>query len=124
LGENQLYWLDKLHQTLRVGGFGAGALRNYLMEMRLLFHYYHEKDVEAITEMAAGFKSGVFTAHTLRHTFATHMLDNGCDIHTIKSLLGHSKIETTMVYLHLSQQRRSSLVSPLDALFTEIKHDC
>jgi site-specific recombinase XerD len=57
-----------------------------------------------------------FNTHTLRHSFATHMLDNGSDIHTIKELLGHSKIETTMVYLHLQSRKRYALVSPLDAL--------
>ena len=55
--------------------------------------------------------------HALRHSFATHMLDNGMDIFTIKELLGHSKIETTMVYLHLQTSKRNALVSPLDVLY-------
>jgi len=42
-----------------------------------------------------------YTSHTLRHSFASHMLDNGSNIHLIKTLLGQSKLETTMVYLHL-----------------------
>ena len=45
------------------------------------------------------------------------LLDAGVDIHTIKTLLGHSKLETTMVYLHLQTHKRLSLVSPLDALY-------
>ena len=57
-----------------------------------------------------------FSAHSLRHSFATHLLDQGIDIHTIKELLGHSKIETTMIYLHLQKKKRAALVSPLDAL--------
>jgi integrase/recombinase XerD len=79
----------------------------------------HNRSMQTIVNAAmvtAGFVSGQFTAHTLRHSFATHMLDNGCDIHTIKILLGHAKIETTMIYLHLTLQRRNSLVSPLDAM--------
>jgi integrase/recombinase XerD len=44
------------------------------------------------------------------------LLDNGTDIHTIKELLGHSKIETTMVYLHLTKQKIEKLVSPLDLI--------
>ena len=82
-------------------------------------HVIHERSVQTIVNSAmtkAGFKSGRFTAHTLRHSFATHLLDNGCDIHTIKILLGHSKIETTMIYLHLQQSKRNSIVSPLDKL--------
>lgn len=55
--------------------------------------------------------------HALRHSFATHLLDNGVDIFTIKELLGHSKIETTMVYLHLQTSKRNLLVSPLDILY-------
>ena len=57
-----------------------------------------------------------YSAHTLRHSFATHLLDAGVDIHTIKELLGHSSISTTMVYLHLMQSKRASLVSPFDAM--------
>lgn len=54
--------------------------------------------------------------HALRHSFATHSLDNGMDIFTIKELLGHSKIETAMIYLHLQSSKRNLLISPLDVL--------
>jgi len=64
----------------------------------------------------AGLEQYKFSAHSLRHSFATHLLDNGSDIHTIKELLGHSKIETTMIYLHLTKQKRETIISPLDVL--------
>lgn len=64
----------------------------------------------------AGLEQFNFSAHSLRHSFATHLLDHGVDIHTIKELLGHSKIETTMIYLHLQKKKRAALISPLDAL--------
>lgn len=64
----------------------------------------------------AGFQSGRFTAHTLRHSFATHMLNQGNNIHVIKTLLGHSKLETTMVYLHLQHHTQLGIVSPLEKL--------
>lgn len=67
----------------------------------------------------AGFPKGKFTAHSLRHSFATHLLDSGADIHTIKVLLGHSNIETTMVYLHLQKRKRAALISPFDQLAHE-----
>ena len=57
-----------------------------------------------------------YSAHTLRHSFATHLLDAGVDIHTIKELLGHNNISTTMVYLHLQQSKRAGLISPFDSL--------
>lgn len=60
-----------------------------------------------------------FSSHSLRHSFATHLLDQGNDIHTIKELLGHSKIETTMIYLHLQQKKRATLCSPLDFLLNQ-----
>lgn len=64
----------------------------------------------------AGFEKGRFSAHSLRHSFATHLLDSGVDLHSIKTLLGHSKIETTMVYLHLQKSKRAQIVSPFDLL--------
>lgn len=67
----------------------------------------------------AGLSDRHFSAHSLRHSFATHLLDSGVDIHTIKELLGHCNIETTMVYLHLTIQKREKLVSPLDLLENE-----
>lgn len=66
---------------------------------------------------AGGLHGKGYSAHTFRHSFATHLLDAGADLHTIKELLGHSKIETTMIYLHLQSKKRLSLISPLDALY-------
>lgn len=67
----------------------------------------------------AGYEDGKFSAHTLRHSFATHLLDQGVDLHTIKTLLGHAKIETTMIYLHLQKSKRATLISPFDQLSDE-----
>lgn len=57
--------------------------------------------------------------HTLRHTFATHLLEDGLDIVTLKNLLGHENIETTMEYLHIAQLDTQKAFSPLDTLFEQ-----
>lgn len=79
----------------------------------------HARSIQhAINELykSAGLAGKGFNVHTLRHSFATHLLNQGSDLYTVKELLGHSKIETTMIYLHLQDRRRASVVSPLDAL--------
>ena len=57
------------------------------------------------------------SVHTLRHTFATHLLEDGLDILSIKDLLGHSRIDTTLIYLHVAQYDRIKSFSPLDTLY-------
>ncbi len=55
------------------------------------------------------------SVHCLRHSFATHLLANGCDIRTIQTLLGHKHLQTTMIYTHI-QQDHVGVVSPVDVL--------
>lgn len=59
--------------------------------------------------------SETFTVHTLRHCFATHLLESGVEVCQIKELLGHTFIQTTAFYLHLSNLNES-ITSPLDTL--------
>jgi integrase/recombinase XerD len=65
-----------------------------------------------------GRKGGI---HTLRHSFATHLLESGVDIHTIQRLLGHSHVSTTMRYFHLAHHKVTGTTSPLELLDTVLR---
>lgn len=62
------------------------------------------------------------TPHTLRHSFATHLIENGYDVGTVQNLLGHKNPDTTMIYIHMASPKMLNVKSPLDDLYSDAKN--
>lgn len=85
----------------------TGLIRRWHIYPTTLQKYVKKAAVEAgITKRV--------TVHTLRHSFATHLLEDGYDIRTVQELLGHSNLQTTMIYTHIAKKNMLGVRSPLD----------
>jgi site-specific recombinase XerD len=92
--------------------------KHYVFEGQFAGEPYSTRSVQEVMREALK-KSGLekkATVHTLRHSFATHLLENGTDIRYIQQFLGHSSIKTTTVYTHLTKAAVDKIQSPLDRM--------
>jgi integrase/recombinase XerD len=102
-------WVQPKPKTYLFPGKGPHRTEEVPMESKNVWNAVHE------AAQRAGLDKHVHT-HTLRHCFATHLLESGADLRTIQLLLGHTDLKTTSRYLHLSERHLKATASPLDSL--------
>lgn len=101
---------------MRVKHYSIHTERSYCDWIKR-FVKYHDMASREVAVKRIGITKKI-SAHTFRHSFATHLLEQGTDIRTIQALMGHKDVKTTMIYTHVLQLGGHGVASPLDTLFS------
>jgi site-specific recombinase XerD len=117
-------------RILPLGNMLQRGIKTYIETQRPQTFLFEGNDGQAFSQRGAQWvmsqalkKTGIVkedvSLHTLRHSYATHLLEQGVSILAIKELLGHAHIDTTMIYLHLARPVLTHIISPMDTLYNQ-----
>jgi integrase/recombinase XerD len=118
LGELRSYWAFHRHPVLLFPNAGRGDNNGIARRMRRATKPMPQNSLQRLLVVARKeLNLPEATPHTLRHSFATHMIQAGAHVHTVQRLLGHAHLKTTEVYLHLTHQTEKDALSLMDGLY-------